>query len=56
MEQPAALCGQQILLHTDVELVEFHRACPCVQNAFKEATMMDMTSTCFGINNKHVIN
>lgn len=51
MEQLVALCGQQTLLLTDVELVESHPACPCVQNAFKGATMMAMTSTCFGITN-----
>lgn len=49
MEPLVALYGQQILWHTDVELVEFLHVCLCVQNAFKRAIMMDMTSTCLGM-------
>ena len=49
MEPLVALYGQQILLHTDVELVEFLHVCPCVQNAFKRAIMMGMTSICLGL-------
>lgn len=53
MEQLVALSGQQTLLLTGVEHVEYLLACLCVQNAFKEAIMMVMTSICFGILKNH---
>ena len=49
MEPLVALCGQQTLLHTDVEHVGFLHACPYVQNVFKRAIMKGMISICLGL-------
>ena len=49
MEPLVALYGQQILLHTDVEHVEFLHACPCVLIVFKKAIMKGTTLTCSGL-------
>lgn len=41
--------GPQILLHIDVEPVEYPRVCHFVPSVFKRATMKDMITICFEV-------
>lgn len=47
LEHVVVLSGQQTMLHTDVVLVEYHRACHYVENVLSMEIIQVMILICF---------